>query len=342
MDISNNTLNVSEPELIQTFSVRNDGDEKAGILNLSVGMDSQGHTDYGNLPKGTQRTVRGTVTVSPDYFQGMTDSGLDLHLEIFSKADNFNSKDTTAAVAQHDEYHSNNNVYTQTIEQRTFFTSADHLEIALGSTLHLPVSYITTNKDGVHLLVEEVVDEKNPQRDLGILYYRETSDNLGIIVITPSKVGTGIIHLKDTNTNTIYAIAFEVVGTGEGIDIYKDNNIFTFYNAIHTVYDEQVVSEQDWSFNEDIITWGEGNAAEAPMRYNLAEGKVGSYFTFTTMAEFIKLHFNGTIEVSSSFPNFKTKTFTSTGGSVPVDIELGENPDNTAYTVTIKVTKSAV
>lgn len=342
MDISNNTLNVSEPALIQLLSVRNKDDEKAGILNLSVsgGIDSHGKTDYGDLPKGTQRTIKGTITVSPDYFRGMTDSSLDLHLEIFSKADDFNNKDTATSVAEHNEYHSNNNVYTQTISQRTFFTSADNLEIALGTKLHLPISYVTTNKDGVNLLVEEVVDEKNPQRDLGTLYYSETGDNSGMLVIIPSKVGTGVIHLKDTNTNTIDAIAFEVVGTGDGIDIYKDNNIFTFYNENKTVYDEQVVSDQDWSFKEDITTWGEDDAAETPMRSNLAEGKVGSYFTFTTMAESIKLYFNGTIEVSSSFPDFQTQTFTGTGGSVPVDIEFGENPNNTAYTVTIKVKES--
>ena len=53
----------------------------------------------------------------------------------------------------------------------------------MGNKLHLPISYITTNKDGVNLLVEEMVDEKDPQRDLGALYYSETGDNAGICLL---------------------------------------------------------------------------------------------------------------------------------------------------------------
>lgn len=162
-----------------------------------------------------------------------------------------------------------------------------------------------------------------------------------MLIIVPSKVGTGVIHLKDSNTNTIYAIAFEVVGESDGVDIYKDNKIFTFYNKDKSKYDDQLASEQDWSFKENITTWGENDASESPMRSNLAEGKVNSYFTFTTMAEAIDLHFNGTIEVSSSFPDFQTQTFTGTGGSEFVNIKLCENPDNIAYTVIIRVKECA-
>ncbi len=339
LDISNSDLNISAPAQIAPFSLRDADPRTQGILYLHSGEVD----DDGSLPAGMYRKVSGTITVPPSVYQGKLTGSLNLHIELFSNADpQINTHDTAAYHAEHGEYNSANNAAGEQIEHKTFFTAADQVILALGTTVRLPVSYTTTTGYAPNILAEEVPDVDGDGAQLGILYYESTGSGSGMVVITPSAQGTGIIHLKDEGTNTIWSIPFKVVEPGEGIDIYKDNGIFTFYNQDGTPYDDTAqAGSQSWSFVENIFTWGTGDTQEVPMRSDLSKGKVGSYFTFSTMAASMELYFAGSAEVSSTFPGFAAASYTGTEGKRPVTIRFGENPNNIAHTVTVKVTGAA-
>lgn len=337
LDISDNTLNVSAAQRIQTLSVRSVAWEALGVLHLSSGSG-----DDGALPENMQRTIKGTITVPSSAYQGAVTGSLNLHLEIFSGEENINTFATETYAAEHDEYNSANNVVTRQIEHKTFFAAADKITLPLGATLRLPVSSASSATGKINnISVEEILNEEDPEKKLGVLYYENTEANSGMIVINPVKTGDGIVHLKDEATNTLLAITFEVTEPGSGIDIYKDNGIFTFFNSTGEKYDgTAAVASQDWRFDDGILNWGSSGEA-VPMRNNLSKGAENSYFTFTTMSESIDLYFEGEARISSNFPGFSTLTVTGAGGDAFTSIYLGSNPNNVAYTVTVKVTGTA-
>ncbi len=344
LDITDSDLNVTPEEPIQMFGMRNADPKASGILYLISDQEE----DDGKLRPGMMRKVTGTITVPSDVYQGSITDSLNLHLEIFSDQDteintysDLNSDDVF--YSDHGEYNSLNNVSLTQIEHKTFFTAADKVTMALGTTLRLPVSYTTTTGEEPLILVEEISDEQSNAdgSQLGILYYEKTGTDTGMLVLTPSREGLGVIHLKDEATNTIESIPFEVLEAGSGVDIYKDNGMFSFYNANGTDYSE-TVPEQSWTFQENQLTWGSGEAAEAPMDYTLSVADQGSYFTFTTMAESIKLYVEGSVEVNSDFPRYIVTTYDGMGGNAPVDIVFGENSEFFAHTVTIKALEDGV
>jgi hypothetical protein len=172
------------------------------------------------------------------------------------------------------------------IEHASFFKAADRLTLALGNTMHLPVSIDTTRDVAPVVLVEEISDADDGNPNLGILYYRENDDfskghSTGMLVITPSREGTGIIHIKDIGTNTTRAITYTVTAFGEGINIYNDNNIFSFKNADGKQYNKDSAEPQSWSFKDNIPTWGvHGQAESMPYLANLAYGENNASFSF--------------------------------------------------------------
>lgn len=119
------------------------------------------------------------------------------------------------------------------------------------------------------------------QNHLGILYYNAADRT---VVIVPSSRGAGVINLYDAQTNTTQAIAYTVSGQETGINIYKDNNFFTFINKNGGIYDENAGPDgQTWSFSKhDVPAWGADNTA--PSRGDLSYAEGGSRLTFRTVA----------------------------------------------------------
>ena len=301
----------------------------------------------GDIRAGKGRLVHGTVTVPMDAFALGKSERLELKVTIYS-GDAVTTTDVRAPGVLFSSFGENNtanNSASVQMEALTAFRAAPSVVIPLGSTTLIPLSATSTRGEAPVIAVGESTDEDGGNDDgqnLAILNFKksEGSDGTvsGVLSITPSAMGTGVINVYDTTTNTFTPISFTVTSSDDGIDIFNDNETFTFHEANNDTYSSSNPSS-GWKFN-DISTWGSGADEETPLRSNLAIGVSGTYFTFNTVAEAIDLYVDGTVEVSTKNPNGVTSTGTATGGKTPVRIALGENGKNRPYEVTVKVTSA--
>ncbi|MEQ2444048.1 S-layer homology domain-containing protein [Pseudoflavonifractor sp. CLA-AP-H29] len=335
LDITNNTLTVSRQQDLVTLA-DDSADARSGILRLNNAEDGD---DIGTN-KG--RTVSGTITVPPTVYQGAETGSLNIRVEIFAKSSAVLSRDASGLItADHGEYNGDNNSRLAAVEHKTYFDTADKVTLAMGNTMRLPVSVATSTGKAPAIQVTEVPDTQGGAKCLGVLYYQQTAsagtgNTEGVLVIAPSREGTGVLEIKDQATNTIHSIAYEVTAAGEGINVFRDNGLFTFYNADGSAYDESAaVGSQDWSFNGDIATWGTGESAVRPYLSNLSNGKVGASFTFDTVAESIDFNFNGKLRVSSTYPGFRAADITCGGGSEKANVYFGNLGQTHTVTVTV-------
>ena len=333
LDISSNTLSVSEQQELETLAENTDAQN--GILRLNNATDGD---DIG-INKG--RTVKGTITVPPSVYQGAENGSLNLQVEIFSAADTITRETNGIITADHGEYSDANNVRNAVVEHATYFDTADQVTLAIGTTLRLPVSIATSTGADPVIQVLEVPDTQGGEKNLGVLYYQKNTSNStgnteGYIVISPSKEGTGVLEIKDQATNTTFPIAYKVTTMGEGINIFEDNTFFTFYNADGNEYDPSAsAGTQGWTFDNQVNQWGSGENEEAPYRLDLAKGESGAYFTFDTVAESIDFHFNGKIRVSSTYPGFQPVELTCEGGKASASVTFGSLGQTHTVTVTV-------
>lgn len=335
LDITNSNLTVSRQEQLETLA-DNSADAQNGILRLNNAEDGD------DIASNMGRTVSGTITVPPSVYKGAETGSLNLRVEIFSAADTDMIRGADGLItADHGEYNTGNNTQITAVEHKTYFDTADKITLAMGNTMRLPVSIATSTGKDPAIQVTEVPDTQGGAKNLGVLYYQQsgtsgTGNTQGVLVVTPSREGTGVLEIKDQATNTIHSITYEVTAEGEGINVFKDNGLFTFYNADSTEYDETAAAgTQDWSFNGDIMTWGTGSGATRPYLSNLANGKVGAYFTFDTVAESIDFSFNGKIRVSSTYPGFQAREITCTGGTEKTRVTFGDLGQTHTVTVTV-------
>lgn len=335
LDITNSNLTVSKQEQLETLA-DNSADAQNGILRLNNAEDGD------DIASNMGRTVSGTITVPPSVYKGTETGSLNLRVEIFSASDTGVSRGADGFItADHDEYNTGNNTQIAAVEHKTYFETADKITLAMGNTMRLPVSIATSTGEDPAIQVTEVPDTQGAARSLGVLYYQQsaatsTGNTQGVLVVTPSRIGTGVLEIKDQATNTIHSITYEVTAAGEGINVFRDNGLFTFYNANGTEYDESATAgTQDWSFNGDITTWGTGSSATRPYLSNLANGKVGAYFTFDTVAESIDFSFNGKIKVESTYPGFRAVEITCAGGSEKAAVHFGDLGQTHTVTVTV-------
>ena len=312
-------------------------DAKNGIYRL---RDEKGGT---GISAGYGRKVSGELTVPSKAYAAGEAKGLELRVEIFSKGDSVNT--TLVTQSTHNEYYTANNTASVAAGAVTDFTAASRIVIPLGTTTLIPLSAVSSRGTKPSITVAETGDANDDDgQNIGILNFKQSSASggkvSGVISITPSSLGTGIINVHDTATNSLVAIAFEVTDSEDGIDIYKDNESFAFYNKDKTKVDPaDTAATGDWTFT-DAATWGTGENKESPLRNNLSYGKSGAYFLFSSVAESINLYFSGTITVGSTDPNVPDKTYTNVGGSTPVrNIPIAEIKDGKldARTVTITV-----
>ena len=330
-------LITGEQAELATQAADDPNNAKNGIYYL---RDEKGGT---GISAGYGRKVSGELTVPSKAYAAGKAKGLELRVEIFSGNDSINT--TLITQSAHNEYYTANNTASVATGAVTDFTAASRIVIPLGTTTLIPLSAVSSRGTKPSITVAETGDANDDDgQNIGILNFKQSSASggkvSGVISITPSSLGTGIINVHDTATNSLVAIAFEVTDSEDGIDIYKDNESFAFYNKDKTKVDPaDTAATGDWTFT-DAATWGTGENKESPLRNNLSYGKSGAYFLFSSVAESIDLYFSGTITVGSTDPNVPDKTYTNVGGSTPVrNIPIAEIKDGKldARTVTITV-----
>ena len=325
MDITNAKLTVSKQEVLPRKLARGTDEKANGILYLNNAEDGD------DLECGKGRTVTGTLLVPPRCYRGADTNSLNMKVEIFSAADTSTGYAAGARTVRHGEYDLLNNVQTKSLEHSTYISAPDQITLAMGNTLRLPISAVSTTGLPPALTATEVASTTGEQKHLGILYYN-MADKTAVIV--PASEGSGVLHLYDAATNTTKAVAYTVTTQDKGINIYKDNHMFAFTNANGTAYDETTGSQgQTWSFEAGIPIWGTDNAV--PSRGDLAKTDTGSKLTFKTVAASIDLSFRGSIRVESGFPGFAAQTYTCDGGNSTVSIPFGDNTAGFTHTVTI-------
>lgn len=328
LDLSESSITVDDQTLIKDRSVTSN-DYKNGIISLS-GIDC-----------GYQRKVHGTLNVPLSSFRQDNISGLHLKVEIFSDSDNLSTNNNVYSSSHSGEYCYTNNVFTTEIAHETFFSAPKKISMALGNTLRLPISLASTSANGAQINVREISDGTEEwTANLGLLYYDEQS---GTIVAAPSEntVGkSGIIQVEDTVTNSYYSITYRITEQGTGVNIYKDDESFTFYEADGSKTD-LTDKNQNWRFNENVPSWKGGSTEnEVPMNNDtIIAMEDGAYFTFKTTADTIKLWFKGEVTIDSDLLSFSGITADSEtlkkNGNYPLTVDFG-NDSGAVHTVTVK------
>lgn len=335
LNITGHTLTTGGETKIETLSEISPLNAQGGIYQL----DGPGANPDG-IQATWQRAVTGTITVPSAYYQGNASGSLNLRIEICS-----NKTTGIQGDFKHDEYNTANNYADIHLEPTSFFLTADRIILAMGNTLRLPVTVQTAGSTTRPVItVEEMPGGNMPEENLGTLYYEEqgtyaNGTSQGTVVIVPSKVGSGTIHLNDTTTNTLFPITYTVTEAGSGINIFKDNGLFTFYNANGSETDpELALAYRDWDFRSSIPSWGSSTAQSCtPMNADLSiAAAAGASFSFPTQAETINFSLKGRFEISSDFPGFGTKIVDTLGGTEVTTIKFGANAMYQSHTVTVK------
>ncbi|MBQ6660885.1 MAG: hypothetical protein IJM57_05590, partial [Lachnospiraceae bacterium] len=349
IDISENTLRTSESTPITRETVQKD--LKNGVYELS-------RRGNGSIEPGYQRNVTGTINVPIEAFVSLEDlSGLHLHAEIYSNADNPERDSNKVFAFDHAEYNSRNNAYETTLQHTSIFKVPTRIVMALGNTMRIPAPVQSTSKNG-DITVSEV---SNGSRDwqplLGIAYYDSESSTIVLAandiaesLVAEGKKASGILQIQDMATNSLGLITFTVKEMGSGINIFKDDDSFTYYNADGSLTDTDApLSEHPgWGFSENVpdVAWkGGATANETPMNNDLSwANEEGAYLTFQTTADTLDIYFEGSIEVVSDTLTEAEgkKTFTNPTGnpavSAPASLNF-ENEEGVIHTITIKALK---
>ena len=353
LNISENKLEVGpETALSELLTTQEDeSDLKNGILRL-ISKDHNNDINA-NLSAGYGKRVSGTITVSKDVFAAGESGHAQIQVEIFDGGDSMTVMNGGQVTVSSDEYYTADNAVNQRVEAYTEFNAAHNIIIPLGTTTKLALSAVSSRGTKPVIAVEEI-DDKNGL-NIGILNFKQSAADKGalsgILSITPTQTGTGVIHVTDTATNSVYSIAFEVVNATKGIDIFRDNASFTFYNynkPTEVFDDKGVRANQSWSFLgttkwgtkfEDEVNQKTIDTVETPLRGNLSTGDQYAYFTFNSAASSIDLYFSGTVEVTKFDPAFTESVIVSNdyGGNSPTTIELNDNPENIPYTIKVRI-----
>nr|MCR4668860.1 hypothetical protein [Clostridia bacterium] len=286
-DLANSEFTVSGQSSLGDLGLL--ADDLTGKLVLA---DDQGEDD---IDPGMGRTVTGKLVVPSSCYTGVNGS-FDLKMEIFSNADILTSMSEGAVKVRHGEYNGNNNVFTQHNEHYTYITAPGKIMITMGNTMRIPVQSVSTLSTSPVLTATEAPNIEGDPNCLGILYVDADNDTL---VVFPSREGGGTINLYDADTNTTRAVTFTVIPPGEGINIYRGNDLFTFTNSSGDVYDQSLPQAgQSWSFWDSVPTWGDGDAEEIPSNGDLSAAGKDSVLEFDTVAVSLDLYFSGKISVS--------------------------------------------
>ncbi|MCL2497335.1 MAG: hypothetical protein FWF06_01820, partial [Symbiobacteriaceae bacterium] len=330
-----------------------------GILRLH-GTDNHDRIDpqFGRHITGTFYANVGDYIID----RVSQDEALIIEMELFYDGDNPTVSGGIWSVASHNELTSINNSHRALLRHQTYFTAASNIAVPLGTPLMLPLRLITTygvntvsnsRPDKPNLLLTQVgnnVVSGNYIDYVGTLYY---DADLKCIVIAPAEEGECIIRITDIRTNTSYDIMCTVTPEGKGINVFNNNDMFTFYNSDRTdangifndPYDPEATM-QKWSFMEKVSDWNPdtaigSNDIHPPYLNDLARGEAGALYTVNTLAVAMTFYFSGKLEISSTYPGFASQVISSPGGnseSKAVTVRFRPPEDSSASAITHRVT----
>ncbi|MDL2273952.1 S-layer homology domain-containing protein [Oscillospiraceae bacterium OttesenSCG-928-G22] len=311
IDITGNTLSTEGAIPLNSFEAA----EAKGVYQLP-----------GGLASGYSREVSGTITVPKAVFNTLSEGNFGLRAELFDGEHAVYGGDGMV-IANADEYNVYNNYEALPILPITFFGVASNIAVSLGNAYKLPIE-VTSTKFASKITVSEVATDETPAV-LNQLYY----DTLGFVNVMGGAAGSGIMRVADVLTNEFKDIAFTMT-EGTGINIYKTNGIFTFYNKNGSLHSAQGIS--DWKFMEKIVSWS--GKLQIPLNGDLSVANEGSYFEFTSFANEIDLYFDGEITVySDKYADFLTgeNTYKSTNIFAPTTITFSTAERFNSHTVKI-------
>ena len=215
--------------------------------------------------------------------------------------------------SDHDEYNESNNRAEVTIKHHTVFNQVPtNIVTALGTTLTLPITFESTSQHPDIVLTEITDGTEDWSPRMGICYY---DPDRKVIVAAPNstaqqmlangQVPTGILQIKDQATNTIYAITYRIGSMADGVNIYRDDASFRFFDANGAPTNLTAAASENpgWRFLDWATDsgWYGGNPGEIPMNKDLTfAGQDGAFFTFDTVADTMKIYFTGELTVISS------------------------------------------
>ncbi len=305
----------------------------------AVGNDlEKGIFSVGSIRNGYQRSIDGTLSIPISCFRQDEISGLHIKAEVFSGEEALDTMDKNGLYifSHSNEYSGSNNVWSEEIGHETLFYAPSRISMAMGNTLHLPISCSTTSSTGAEISVKEIGDGTGTRAEnLGILHYDPASKTIVAAPDANTAGKTGIIQVEDQATNSIYAIAYTITELGSGINIYRDDESFTFYEADGSLTDTSS-KQEDWQFSDNVPGWDGGSvASEAPMNNDTVSAtKSGASVTFTTVADTMTLWFIGEVTVSSTLPGFTPVTESRKIGESYITFSFG-NDAGASHTVTI-------
>jgi hypothetical protein len=358
IDITGSELVTSLP-----FTKGTETPAQSGIYQM---IDANGNSDLG---PNFYRTVAGNtpgkggllcVPVSCFVNEGNF-SGLHLRVEVYSDDDlELANLHYGVYTSDHHEYNPANNRVEQTFKHQTTFDVPARITTALGTTLTLPVSFLSTSAKP-DLVLSEISDgTEGWEPRMGVCYY--DADRQVIVAAPNAKAQalleagqkpTGILQIKDQSTNSIAAIAYTIGAMADGVNIYKDDASFTFFNADGTPTDvnASMASNPGWRFTTwgDTAGWTCGRVGELPMNCDLSvANQDGAYLSFETVADTMTIYYVGEIWVKSSvfgeeqyFPVSYTEPATNPATTKPAVIVF-DNPEGQRHKVTIRASKGTM
>lgn len=251
------------------------------------------------------------------------------------------------------EYVADNNQRFASLEQTTFFTAPGKLTLPLGGTMRLALPVTTTKQRSIpQVEAAEIKSDDGSMADttnMGVLCYNMGASNTGsdgFLVLSPASQGSGIIRVKDTATGTFTDIAYTVTEAGSGVNGYKDNDRFAWYDKTGKEIEDPnqtTAANSDWYFVGNLTAWGDANQQDNPYLSDLSWGKKNAYFTFDTLAEKFTLTLYGKVQITVTDINgdpIFNKTLSANGGedsAAAVTADLGKNPKNETRHVKVTV-----
>jgi hypothetical protein len=276
LDLTGSNFRIFNQTALPDISTLGEADLQNGILRL---VSTEDPSDGDNISVGYGRQVSGTFYATPENYYLDPATGtklLKIRMEIFSDRDQttldlMDGLYTASGPSGHNELYSLDNEDEAKLGHQTYFSTANRIAIPMGNTLLLPITITTTRDEAPAITVSEHRNhdiEGNIPNSLGVLYY---DPDIKCIVMVPSREGNGIVRVSDTMTGCSLDIAFTVTEATTGINIYDDNDMFTFYNKNGTEYDPEK-TDNDWSF-VDAPEWGANR--DVPYLTNLSREKKG-------------------------------------------------------------------
>lgn len=187
------------------------------------------------------------------------------------------------------EYTDLNNTALFSFSPVTKFTVPQTISLTLGNTINFELPYITAAAKNSNISVTEMAvsatgEAQEASADEKLLEMLSYNPVNGMISVRAGKLGSGVIRVADTATNSYEDLVFS--NTSDGTNISVENQALTFKNSANGQWEDRDIGK----ITEDAIL---------PYNHDICIGRQNGSFTFTTYASSIELYFSGRVEVSS-------------------------------------------